>query len=141
MVLENHLFRLPIPTAYCCCNYLTCFCYISIHHCALNFLQNSSSELCLLCREYNVRQEREEQPWTFSLWSLTLSSLIFISFISFGSWSTPDVLASVLKWLDDRSTTVNLSSTKCGSIRMSPAPSWSTFALLEPQSPPLQWKQ
>lgn len=87
---------------------------------------------------------------TLSLWPSALSSLIVISFISFGSRSVPgssvltgfmlvDVLASASLLDDDEdswSIRIGLSSVKCGSITISPAPSCSNFGLLEPESPP-----
>ena len=139
-------------TSYCCHNDLPCLSSISIKSNPFDFLLSENTR-----HEYHSKDGMSltsywvnEIEITLSLWPSALSSLIVISFISFGRRSVPgssvltgfmlvDVLASAsLLDDDDDSWSIRrgLSSFKCGSITISPAPSCSNFGLLEPESPP-----
>lgn len=96
-------------------------------------------------------EEYKNKKITLSSWLAVFSSLILISRISLGSWSTPRFCCLATEGTLDVLATVScdveailcsrlevLLSTKFDSLRLLPD-SWSTFALLELESPP--WRE
>lgn len=98
-----HLFWLTISTSNCCNNYMTSFCAIPINHCFFSFLQQFIKLVDLVKQliywpystiivTQSTSTSHQMHNWCYSS---TLSSLIFMSFISSGNLSTAPIVPLV----------------------------------------------